>query len=235
MSTQQAKSELAIFRLFAETSGLSVVPGSIESRAPREPDIRCVIADSGPHCFELVEVIDSDLAKAVGIQFKFQSRLKDGATTHQIKGFSDALVFVDFATPSTNNQKQQACDSLVEVLGQLPTGVHGNIDPARYAGLAGLVRKLRITRGDFVGPAFQVGGGVFLSDPINECLQEKFKKKYTTDVAVDLLAYYQMHPTYRAEYELPGVSDYVRGNLAASPFSRVWVFDAENRKILYQS
>ena len=37
-----------------------MVPGSIESRAPREPDIRCVIAASGPHCFELVEVIDSE-------------------------------------------------------------------------------------------------------------------------------------------------------------------------------
>ena len=68
--------------------------------------------------------------------------------------------------PARTTQKQQACDSLVEVLGQLPTGFHGNIDPAGYAGLAGLVRKLRITRGDFVGPAFQVGGGVFLSDPI---------------------------------------------------------------------
>ena len=235
MSTQQVESELALFTLFADTVRLPVVPGSIESRTPPEPDIRCVLTDSGPQCFELVEVIDSDLAKAVGIQLKFQSHLEAGATARQLKGLSNALVFVDFSTPSTNNQKQQACDSLLDILGQLPDGVHGNIDPTGYPGLAGLVRKLRTTRGDFVGPAFQVGGAVFLSDPISDRLQEQFGKTYTTDAAVDLLAYYHMHPTYRAEYELPGVSDYVRDNLADSPFSRVWVFDAENRKVLYRS
>ena len=55
------------------------------------------------------------------------------------------------------------------------------------------------------------------------------------DAPIDLLAYYQMHPTARAEYELLGLDDYVRVNLASSSFSRVWVFDADNRKLLYRS
>ena len=235
MSTQQAESERALFRHFADAIDLPIEPGSIESRTPPEPDTRCMLGDAGPRCFELVEIIDSDLAKAVGIQLKFQDRLAADALARQIKGLSDALVFVGFSKSSTNAQKQQVCDVLLNVLGQLPEGFRGNVDPAVHAGLAGVVRKLRINRGDFAGPAFQVDGATFISDPIIERIQEKFAKKYTTDAPIDLLAYYQMHPTYRAEYELPGVGEYVQANLAGSPFSRVWVFDADNRKLLYRS
>jgi hypothetical protein len=235
MPTQQAESERALFKLFAETVELSIAPGSIESRNPPEPDIRCTLGDAAPRCFELVEIIDSDLAKAVGIQLKFQNRLADAALARQINGLSDALVFVSFSRSSTNTQKQQACDVLPNVLEQLPDGLLGNIDPAVHASLAGVVRKLRLTRGDFVGPVFQVDGATFISDPIIERIQEKFAKRYTTDAPIDLLAYHQMHPTHRAEYELPGVGDYVCANLASSPFSRVWVFDADNRRLLYRS
>lgn len=75
MSTPQAESERALFKLFAETVELSIASDSIESRNPPEPDIRCTLAEAGPQCFELVEIIDSDLAKAVGILLKFQNRL----------------------------------------------------------------------------------------------------------------------------------------------------------------
>lgn len=235
MSTLQAESERALFKLFAETAELSIAPDSIESRNPPEPDIRCTLAETGPQYFELVEIIDSDLAKAVGIQLKFQNRLAGDALARQITGLSDALVFVSFCRSSTNAQKQHACDVLLNVLRELPSAFRGNIDPAAHVGLAGVVRRLRLTRGDFVGPAFQIDGATFISDPIIERIQEKFARKYSADAPIDLLAYYQMHPTHRAEYELPGVDDYVRANLAGSPFSQVWVFDAENRTLLYRS
>jgi hypothetical protein len=235
MSTRQAESERVVFERFAQAVDLPIMPGSIESRKPPEPDIRCTLSDARPQCFELVEIIDSDLAKAVGIQLKFQNRLENDVLARQIKGLSDALVFVRFSGASTNTQKLQACDVLLNVLEQLPEGRYGNIDPAGHAGLAGAVRTLRLTRGDFVGPVFQVDGGTFISDPVIGRIQEKFAKKYTTDAPIDLLAYYEMHPTHRAEYELPGVDDYVRTNLAGSPFSRIWVFDADNMKLLYRS
>jgi hypothetical protein len=235
MSTRQAETELALFTLFAKSTGLPMVPGSIESRQPPEPDIRCILSDSGPTCFELVEIVDSDLAKAVGVQLKFQKRLETDAAASQIEGLGDALVFVSFSASSTNAQKQQACGALLTVIGQLPEGFRGDIDPAAHADLTGIVRKLRVTRGEFVGPAFQVDGGAFISDPIIARIQEKFAKKYTTDAPIDLLAYYQLHPTQRAEFELPGVREYVLANLPGSHFSRVWVFDAHNRSVLYCS
>jgi hypothetical protein len=234
MSTLQAESERALFKLFADAVELPITPCSIESRNPPEPDIRCTLGDARPQCFELVEIIDSDLAKAVGIQLKFQDRLATDALARQIKGLSDALVFVSFSRSSTNAQKQQASDVLLNLLQQLPNGFRGDIDPAVDARL-GVVRRLRLTRGDFVGPVFQIDGATFITDPIVERIQEKFAKKYTTDAPIDLLVYYQMHPTVRAENELPGLGDYVRANLESSPFSRVWVFDADNRRLLYRS
>lgn len=235
MSAEQEDSERAVFALFAEAAGLPLVPSTIESRKPPQPDIHCVFASGGRGRFELVEVIDTDLAQAVGIQIKFQTSLAAGAASRQIKSLSDALVFVEFVTPSTNHQRQQACESLLNILEQLPADFRGNVNPAGPTGLADGVRKVRITRGDFVGPVFQVGGAAFLSDPISDRLQEKFGKTYESDTPIQLLAYYHMHPTYRAEYELPGVNDYVQANLAASPFERVWVFDVENRQVLYRS
>ena len=207
MSTPQAESERALFELFANAVELPIAPGSVESRNPPEPDIRCTLRDVGPQCFELVEIIDSDLAKAVGIQLKFQDRLAEAALARQIKSLSDALVFVSFSKSSTNAQKQQASDILLNVLQQLPSAFQGNIDPAVDAGLGGVVRRIRLTRGNFVGPVFQIDGATSISDPIVERIQEKFAKDYTTDAPIDLLAYYQMHPTARAEYELPGLEE----------------------------
>jgi hypothetical protein len=232
---QQVESERAVFDLFAEAAGLPIEPGSVEPRKPPEPDIRCTLVDAGPRCFELVEIIDSDLAKAVGVQLKFQERLLNDARVRQLEALSNALVFVDFSRSSTNAQKHQACSALLGILENLPPGVRGDIDPGEYSGLAGLVRKLRITRGDFAGPAFQVDGVTSISDPIVERIREKFAKSYTADAPIDLLAYYLLHPTSRVEYELPGVAEYVQANLGVSPFSIVWVFDADNRKLLYRS
>ena len=55
--------ELAVFQEFAQRSGLSVVPGSIENRNPPEPDILCEIEGEGPMAFELAEFVDEGIAK----------------------------------------------------------------------------------------------------------------------------------------------------------------------------
>ena len=218
--------ELTVFRLFAESIHLPITPDSIESRPDPEPDIRCLLGESGPACFELVEIIDFDLARIMGNQKKFQARLAAEAKERQLKGFSDAIVTASLSTSRdiTQNQQLSGVPELLNVIEQLPDGFTGRI----HAGLKGF--DLRVTRGAFSeGPVFQVDGGIFVSHPIVERLKEKFAKNYTTDASIELLAYFQAHPTYIAEYKLPEVDEYVRPNLAGSPFSRVWVFDAANR------
>ena len=62
---EKAERERWIFEEFAGRAGLMVVPGSVESRLPPEPDILCRIEDQGPVAFELVELIDQGLARSI--------------------------------------------------------------------------------------------------------------------------------------------------------------------------
>jgi hypothetical protein len=61
----KAARERAVFMEFAAVARLAVVPGSVESRRPREPDILCRIAGVGPVAFELVGLEDEDLTRTV--------------------------------------------------------------------------------------------------------------------------------------------------------------------------
>jgi hypothetical protein len=64
MTAEEAKEarEISIFREFVDRSKLPVVPASVESRKPPEPDILCEIAGEGKVAFEMVELCDADIA-----------------------------------------------------------------------------------------------------------------------------------------------------------------------------
>ena len=235
MANKQDADELRVFRLFVESAGLAVSPESIQKRQPPDPDIQCELGDHGCTGFELVEIVDSDLARAVGNQLTFQQRLSDAAANHGLRGLSDGLIFVSFVHTSTVAQRSGAILRLMVLLQELPAGFRGDIPLPDDAVLRGIVRKVRVTRGEFVGPCFQVDGATFISDPVIERIEGKFRKKYATTNRLELLAFYELHPTQRAEYQLPGIEEFVRNNLQSSQFSRVWIFDAENRTVLYSS
>ena len=50
---------------FASVAGLPIVPGTVESRSPPEPDIVCEIEGRGRVAFELVTLFDEDLARTL--------------------------------------------------------------------------------------------------------------------------------------------------------------------------
>ena len=235
MASQQDEDELRVVRSFIECAGLDVAPGSIEKLQPPEPDIQCLLGGKGPTCFELVEIIDSQLARAFGNSLKFQQRLSDAAANGQLPALTDALLFVSFVHTSTAAQRGGAIPTLMTTLQALPAGFHGDVSLDTDGALRGVVRKMRVTRGEFVGPIFQVDGATFISDPVIEQIDGKLKKRYATSSRLELLAFYELHPTQRAEYQLPAVGEFVRNNLNSSKFSRVWVFDAENGAVLYCS
>src|SRR5215831_3876327 len=61
----KAAQEKATFLEFASVARLAVIADSVESRRPPEPDILCAIEERGPVAFELVDLIDESLARAV--------------------------------------------------------------------------------------------------------------------------------------------------------------------------
>ena len=67
MSSEAQKSEieLRVFAGFVKISGLPIDLASVEKRLPPEPDLLCVHATEGAVAFELVELCDPNLARAL--------------------------------------------------------------------------------------------------------------------------------------------------------------------------
>lgn len=62
---QKAIIEERVFREFLKKASLTIDPTTIEKRHPPEPDIFCRRFSGEPLAFELVEICDSNLAKAI--------------------------------------------------------------------------------------------------------------------------------------------------------------------------
>ena len=58
---------------FASVAGLPIVPGTVESRSPPEPDIVCEIEGRGRVAFELVTLFDEDLPRTLSRAVRGQS------------------------------------------------------------------------------------------------------------------------------------------------------------------
>jgi hypothetical protein len=71
VNDSQTRSELAIFRNFAEVCPLNIIRESISKRNPPEHDVLCKLAEGDEEiAFELVEIIDEDWASLTSGQFR---------------------------------------------------------------------------------------------------------------------------------------------------------------------
>lgn len=59
---RKALNERQVFASCVKAAGLALDPGSIESRQPPEPDIRCTVCGD-PRRIEMVEIVDRQLAE----------------------------------------------------------------------------------------------------------------------------------------------------------------------------
>ena len=73
----RAEREREIFATFAEVAPFTVLPGSIKSRNPPEPDILCQIENQGPVGFELTELIDQAYMARLGLMFNTKQYLNN--------------------------------------------------------------------------------------------------------------------------------------------------------------
>jgi hypothetical protein len=234
----ETERELRVFSAFAEAAELTIVPGTIQKRQPPEPDVSCEIVGRGSVAFELVEVVDPGLAAVVGDQIRLQGALHRASRESPagLNSFADALVFVRFQRKAGVLKREAAIPGLFQLLRSLPPRFAGDLAVPAGTGLFKTVRALRVTRGNFPpGPHFQVEAGRWLRNPVLECLRSKFTKRYSSSSSIELLAYYELHPSGLAEMHNPAVRDYVAANIRQSPFDRVWVYAADTKIVLYDS
>jgi hypothetical protein len=232
MRDAQAADERRVFAQFAKVA-LALSANGFDTRNPPEPDIRCQLDDGTSRSFELVEVIDPHLVTALNEALYLEDALGNAYSHQTLPGFSDALIGIAFTRKSGRRQRLKSIPRLFDYLRTLPSGCTGrHFIPIQLA-LREQVLAVRVYRGGLVGPSFRVDSGTFVKDPILDRLKAKLAKRYETDVPIELLAYYEHQPTQRVEFTLPKVRDFIDSGLSASPFTRVWVFDAGRNVVLF--
>lgn len=233
----KARRERALFRQFCAIAGLRLEGHSVESRNPPEPDILSQVVGYGTIAFELVEVLDRDLAMTHGVRNRVVEELRRAylelpppERRSMSSRLSHALVYVDLAP---NARRPLSARSLKWVLGQLSQVRRSFEGDLPTAGMDGAFRRVSISRGGFSGPCFDCSDITFISEPVWDTIAAKFAKRYRTGHPIELVAYYELQPMIAPDRWLPVVARRVRGGLRASPFRRLWIVDLRSSKIVF--
>jgi hypothetical protein len=240
---QQASMELAIFKIFLACEGAPRSTGLAESRPTPEPDIRCEI-DGQNIAFELVELVAAKLAQhvnhVVGVKNlidEMYQQAESAAKDTMAQRLSNAMIYVRFVRDrnTSKRKRERAIEQLFEWLAEFPTDFIGNQTTSKDSSLGTIIRSVNVSRGTGGGPTFHVEGGIFFSDPIIAAFKDKWSKKYTTDVPIELLAYYDELPAKPVSFWQRKLNDFLTANWSESPFRRVWVCDAAAKAILFSA
>ena len=236
--TIQGQHELRIFRSFAAAAGLDVAVQSIRKRSPPFPDVYCLDKDGSPMAFELVQIFDNGLARSISDQITVQSLFYEEyynlprALRTRLKPFvENALIGVWFKPSASLRARKHAIPSVLSRLQKLTTATETELSIP--PDLRPTVRRLRISRGEFVGPSFYVDGVTSFGDPIIESVNQKFKKSYPGADPIDLLAFYELQRPSPQDLWLPRLHELVVENLHLSPFTRVWVYDVVRQNVQF--
>ena len=242
MNDTQTRTELEIFSRFADVCSLSIVRESIAKRIPPEPDILCKLATGETVAFELVEIIDEDWASLTSGQVRDMKSLREAyqATAGDLRRDLDerignALVYVSFVADVLARERRAV---IREILGHLSTvgpDFSGDWAPTFGTSLHRIVRNIRISRGDFSGPEFDVEAVASIADPTVARIRAKWLKSYNTPYPIELLAYYELQPQAPAALWLPRLESFVKDSYRRGLFRRVWVFDVGAKAISYES
>ena len=232
---KKARLERAIFRQFSGAGRLRIDASSIESREPPEPDIYCTV-DGKPLAFELVQVVDPNLARMFNDNGELVATIKQVAKEHSAwtelqARLGDALVWVRFSA-GTERQRKQSIPGLLKFLAELPPGASGEFRLGAPH-QSPHVQFVQISRPSEAGPHFQVIDTPAIADQLLESLRVKWSKHYQTSHEIHLLAYYHWNPSGMAK--LMTISDaekFIRDNWSISRFTRVWVFEVSEAQIL---
>lgn len=236
----QAKVEREIFESFAKVAPFKILPGTIESRNPPEPDILCRIEGQGKVGFELTELIDQTHMARIGLMFKtkqhlnnyWQSELDAADVALFLSKFSDALLHFDYSQTTSFNERKVASKKAFPKLLHLPDSCDGeflNSDPE----LTPVLQCVQVRRVGLVHPIFDVGSYGSLGDPTSQAIKNKFSKNYKCDYPIELLAHINWGIMPHEDVWKNSAQN-AASQISNSPFRKVWVFDMTDKKIKFE-
>lgn len=122
---------------------------------------------------------------------------------------------------------------ILEFLLTLDDKSEGKYTTSSHSALGKTVRWINISRGDFVGPCFDVEAVGSFAEPACNRIEDKFTKQYRVKSIAELLAYYELQPELPKNHWLPSLKYFLERSLKNSIFKRIWVYSISQNKILY--
>ena len=236
----QAEREKEIFEAFAKVAAFKVLPDSIESRKPPEPDILCQIKGHGQVGFELTELIDQAHMSRIGLMFKTKQYLDNywqrelNATDRALflDKFSDALLHFEYSQTTSFNVRKLVAKKMFPKLLHLPDHCDGeflNSDPE----LAPVLHWVQIRRVDLIQPIIDVGSYGSLGDPTAQAIKNKFSMSYECNYPIELLAHINWGIMPHEDIWRHSAKN-AASQITDSPFRKIWVFDNTDKKIKFE-
>lgn len=230
MTDQQAY-ERRIFEAFVAVCPVMIEPESIQHPLPPAPDILCKRSTCGEVAFELVQLVDKDVAQrlsgAMTIKHELIEAIEDlpDAGRSRVRQMDIAL---DFCAEATLRKRRGSIPSVVGALEELAVGYEGDVLLAPSVNR--VVKTLNVKAG---GPLIHVSSFSTYKDPALASIGAKFEKHYESAAPIELLAVYDLQDDLPPAYWLDDVRAFVEAEIAASPFQRVWVFRYPDGPVLY--
>jgi hypothetical protein len=232
--------EKAVFEEFAPSAGLNVVPGSIESRQPPDPDIRCELVGEGPVAFEVTESLDggrvakrdADAEKCGQEIVQAFKALPRQAADGLRRLLGNAVVDVEFDPGAHLKDKKASLSGLLQRLRDIPPSFSGRLSPPEFRWPAPVL-SIQVGRlCSSCGPIFSVDAGGAYYDVTIGAIRAKFAKRYSTDAPIELLVYFDRQHVLPASVWLPSVLAFLQENVNGSLFRRAWIFDRKSKAVI---
>jgi hypothetical protein len=232
-SQHQTQEEKFVFRMFAEVCPLQIRRKTIQNRPPPEADFLCQVVPEGRVAFELVEVVDKGIARQssdTGALHRVFNEACQELGRNTIGNLENAIVHVTYVSAASLEARRRALVQLVKQLVKLSPTLEGTAPISGH--LTKAIKKATIHRGNLVGPIYDDSSALAFSEPALDAVKGKFSKEYESSAPIELVAFYSIQPVLPKSHWVPAVQRYVKKNLGASPFRRVWVFDCTSKSIL---
>jgi hypothetical protein len=239
MSDRHAERELEIFGRFLSARGMSGHTISIEKRQPPEPDILVRHVDGSVVAFELGEVLDQTYADTrsrsrdtrAALGTFFEGLPQEPKEQFQQK-YHNALLFFRFSPRISLNRRRGVIRRVFEKLLAFNGDVTGEVldgDPDLFP----VLRSIRVARGRFTGPLFDVPSGGWVGDPTSLLIKKKLLKRYATPHPRELLVYHDINPMFPGEVWRARLFEALEAQPKPLPFQRIWVFDCKKNEVAF--
>ncbi len=158
--------------------------------------------------------------------------LNDSEKTKLQEKYNNALLHFVYVKNVTQRKIAKFTREILRELIKLPDNFEGTAlsNPIKFPHI---LKEVRISRGIFQGPIFDVDSVGWLGDPTAPAIRKKLMNVYSCNYPIELLAHIDIDVLPPDEVWM-AAADNAADLLTTSQFRRIWVFDRSKKTIRYK-